>query len=122
MLGIPLMQEDFEEDEIAGEIVTPDEEIEKMDDAIKTKRGPGRPRKILTGKLTENSVCHVKSKHIDVRYHFIRDAVKKHPIKILYLPTEKMIADVLTKALPKKNHDRCILGLGLQSDNTSAVT
>jgi hypothetical protein len=74
------------------------------------------------GKLTENSVYHARSKHIDVRYHFIRDAVKKHPIKILYLPTEKMIADVLTKALPKENHDRCILGLGLQSDNTSAVT
>jgi hypothetical protein len=65
------------------------------------------------GKLTENSVYHARSKHIDVRYHFIRDAVKKHPIKILYLPTEKMIADVLTKALPKENHDRCILGLGL---------
>jgi hypothetical protein len=74
------------------------------------------------GKLTENSVYHARSKHIDLRYHFIRDAVKKHPIKILYLPTEKMIADVLTKALPKENHDRCILGLGLQSDNTSAVT
>jgi hypothetical protein len=50
MQEIPLMQ-DFEEDEIAGEIVTPDEEIEKMDDSIKTKRGPGRPRKILTGKV-----------------------------------------------------------------------
>jgi hypothetical protein len=74
------------------------------------------------GKLTENSVYHARLKHIDGRYHFIRDAVKKHPIKILYLPTEKMIADVLTKALPKENHDRCILGLGLQSDNTSAVT
>jgi hypothetical protein len=74
------------------------------------------------GKLTENSVYHARSKHIDVRYHFIRDAVKKHPIKILYLPTEEMIADVLTKALPKENHDRCILGLGLQSDNTSVVT
>jgi hypothetical protein len=50
MQEIPLMQ-DFEEDEITGEIVTPDEEIEKMDDAIKTKRGPGRPRKVLTGKV-----------------------------------------------------------------------
>ncbi|KAH0819425.1 hypothetical protein GEV33_003366 [Tenebrio molitor] len=50
MQEIPLMQEDFK-DEIAGEIVTPDEEIEKMDDAIKTKRGPERPRKILTGKV-----------------------------------------------------------------------
>jgi hypothetical protein len=49
MQEIPLMQEDFEEDEIAGEIITPDKEIEKMDDSIKTKRGPGRPRKILTG-------------------------------------------------------------------------
>jgi hypothetical protein len=73
------------------------------------------------GTLTENSVYHARSKHIDVRYHFIRDAVKKHPIKILYLPTEKMIADVLTKALPKENHDRCILGLGLQSDNGSVT-
>jgi hypothetical protein len=51
MQEIPLMQEDFEEDEIAGEIITPDKEIEKMDDSIKTKRGPGRPRKILTGKV-----------------------------------------------------------------------
>jgi hypothetical protein len=50
MQEFPLMQ-DFEEDEITGEIFTPDEEIEKMDDAIKTKRGPGRPRKILTGKV-----------------------------------------------------------------------
>jgi hypothetical protein len=48
MQEIPLMQEDFEEDEIAGET---DKEIEKMDDTIKTKRGPGRPRKILTGKV-----------------------------------------------------------------------
>jgi hypothetical protein len=53
MQEIPLMQEDFEEDEIAGEIVTPDEEIEKMEDSIKTKRGPGRFRKILTGKKLE---------------------------------------------------------------------
>ncbi|KAJ3628444.1 hypothetical protein MTP99_015748 [Tenebrio molitor] len=51
MQEIPLIQEDFEEDEIAGEIITPDKEIEKMDDSIKIKRGPGRPRKILTGKV-----------------------------------------------------------------------
>ncbi|KAJ3632207.1 hypothetical protein MTP99_009227 [Tenebrio molitor] len=60
MQEIPLMQEDFEEDEIAGEIVTPDEEIEKMEDSIKTKRGPGRFRKILTGKSwkSEETVSH----------------------------------------------------------------
>ncbi|KAI3646031.1 hypothetical protein MP228_008959 [Amoeboaphelidium protococcarum] len=43
---------------------------------------------------------HSRSKHIDVRHHFIRYCVKKGDLRIVYCPTEKMIADIMTKALP----------------------
>ena len=52
------------------------------------------------GKLAENPVHHSRSKHIDVKHHFIRQVLKEHPVDLTYLPTEKMLADVLTKGLP----------------------
>ena len=50
-------------------------------------------------KMTENPVLHDNSKHIEVRYHFIRDMVQKGAIKLKYVPTEEQVADVLTKPL-----------------------
>lgn len=41
-----------------------------------------------------------RSKHIDTRYHFVKDYVEKGLVKCTYCPTENMLADVLTKALP----------------------
>ena len=51
--------------------------------------------------MTENTVFHDKSKHIEVRYHFIRDMVQKGAIKLKYVPTEEQVADVLTKPLAR---------------------
>lgn len=65
------------------------------------------------GKLAENPVFHSRSKHIDVRHHFIRDVLKRHPVKLLYLPTEQMIADALTKGLPGPKLTECSSGFGL---------
>jgi hypothetical protein len=45
---------------------------------------------------------HDRSKHIDVRYHFIKDWVKKDKIKLNWIPTDKQLADIMTKALPKQ--------------------
>ena len=42
---------------------------------------------------------HDKSKHIEVRYHFIQDMVQKRAIKLKYVPTEEQVVDVLTKPL-----------------------
>ena len=49
--------------------------------------------------LSKNPVHHDRSKHIDLRYHFIRDCVETGKIDIEYVGTEDQLADVLTKPL-----------------------
>ena len=41
-----------------------------------------------------------RSKHVDIRYHFIRDLAEQKRIKITFMPSEEMPADLMTKALP----------------------
>ena len=46
-----------------------------------------------------NPILHDKSKHIEIKYHFIWDMVQKGDVKLKYVPTEEQVADVLTKPL-----------------------
>ena len=52
-------------------------------------------------KLTENLVFHDRSKHIEIRYHFIRDYIQRGAMKLQYISTDEQVADILTKALQK---------------------
>jgi hypothetical protein len=52
-------------------------------------------------KLSENPVFHDKSKHVEIKYHYIRDLVQKGVVKLQYIGTDEQIADVLTKPLSK---------------------
>ncbi|GAA0169316.1 transmembrane signal receptor [Lithospermum erythrorhizon] len=52
-----------------------------------------------TIKLSKNPVMHGRCKHIDVRYHFLRDMVKEGTITLSYCRSEDQVADVMTKAL-----------------------
>ena len=65
--------------------------------------------------LTKDGSYHARTKHIDIRYHFIRFVVQDKSISLFYCPTENMTADILTKALPNIKAKHFAYALGLRS-------
>jgi len=49
--------------------------------------------------LANNPVHHGRTKHIDIKYHFVRNRVESQEIRVEYVPTDEMVADALTKPL-----------------------
>ena len=64
--------------------------------------------------LAKNQHIHGRTKHIDIKYHFIRDMVEAGRIKLTYCASENMIADMLTKGLHVKQFEklRGLAGVG----------
>nr|KYP40500.1 Copia protein [Cajanus cajan] len=50
--------------------------------------------------LAKNPVNHGRSKHIDVRFHFIREQIKKRKVELEHVESRAQAADVFTKPLP----------------------
>ena len=50
-------------------------------------------------KIAKNDMVQPRTKNINIRYHFSRQAIKSGEVKLIYCPTELMLADALTKAL-----------------------
>jgi hypothetical protein len=44
---------------------------------------------------------HDKSKHIEIKYHYIRDMVQRKEVMVQYLPIDEQVVDVLTKILSR---------------------
>jgi hypothetical protein len=65
--------------------------------------------------IAMNPIQHSRVKHMDVRTHFIRDHLDKEDLKLIWCPTEDMIADIFTKALPQGDHRKFTQLLGLRS-------
>ena len=51
-------------------------------------------------KLFQNPVMHNRSKHIETKFHYVRDKAEDGTISIHYVPTDKMAAEIFTKSLP----------------------
>lgn len=65
-------------------------------------------------KLSENQTFHKRTKHIHVKYHLLRDMVKNNEILLIYMPTNEMLADILTKALGSNKHKSICNNLNLK--------
>ena len=63
--------------------------------------------------LTKDHQYHARTKHIDIRFHFIRYIVENGSIRLVYCPTDDMTADMLTKALPSVKAKYFMSQLGL---------
>ena len=63
--------------------------------------------------LSKNPVQHSRTKHIEIRHHFLRDNVQKGNISIEKVSSEDNIADILTKPLKREPFNLLRLGLGL---------
>ncbi|GJS18121.1 putative ribonuclease H-like domain-containing protein [Tanacetum coccineum] len=61
-----------------------------------------------------NNVQHSRSKHIDIRHHFIREQVEKGVVELYFVRTEYQLADIFTKALPRERFEFILPRLGMK--------
>ncbi|GJR73330.1 retrovirus-related pol polyprotein from transposon TNT 1-94 [Tanacetum coccineum] len=61
-----------------------------------------------------NPVQHSRTKHINIRYHFIKEHVEKGTIELYFVGTEYQLADLFTKALPKERFEYLVHRIGMR--------
>lgn len=61
--------------------------------------------------LAKNPVHRQRCKHIDTKYHFIRETITSGRVILQYCPTDQMVADVLTKPTTKKKLESFALNM-----------
>ena len=72
--------------------------------------------------LTKDGSFHARTKHIDIRYHFIHFIVDSGSFLLVYCPTADMTADTLTKALPSVKVKHFATALGLRTTSGGVLT
>nr|GEY56897.1 hypothetical protein [Tanacetum cinerariifolium] len=65
--------------------------------------------------LSCNNVQHSRAKHIDIRYHFIKEQVENEIVELYFVRTKYGLADIFTKPLPRERFNFLIKKLGMRS-------
>ncbi|GJZ54645.1 retrovirus-related pol polyprotein from transposon TNT 1-94 [Tanacetum coccineum] len=65
--------------------------------------------------LCRNNVQHSRAKHIDARYHFIKEQVENEIVELYFARTEYQLADIFTKPLPRERFNFLVEKLGIKS-------
>jgi hypothetical protein len=65
--------------------------------------------------IAANPIHHARIKHMELKAAFLRENLENATVKFVYCPTEMMVADVLTKALPGPQHERLCRKMGMRS-------
>ena len=68
-------------------------------------------------KVLQNPVNHGHAKHIDIKYHHIRDEVKRGEVQLEYCETATMLADIMTKGLHGPRHKDLTAALGIRASS-----
>ena len=55
--------------------------------------------------ISNNLVMHTKTKHIAIKYHYLRELVQDKEVKMEYVNKKEQIVDIFTKELPKDTHE-----------------
>jgi len=63
--------------------------------------------------FSKNPVEHKRTKHINIRYNFVREAITTDKVALEHFATDDMVADPITKALGKNKHDKHVKAMGL---------
>ena len=63
--------------------------------------------------FSKNTVEHKRTKHIDIRYHVVREAITTDKVTLEHCATDNMMADPMTKKLGKTKHEKHVEAMGL---------
>ncbi|GJS65652.1 hypothetical protein Tco_0680216 [Tanacetum coccineum] len=68
-----------------------------------------------------NNVQHLRAKHIDIRYHFIKEQVENGIMELYFVRTEYQLADIFTKLLSQERFNFLIDKLGMRSMSSETL-
>ncbi|GKD03879.1 hypothetical protein Tco_1178853 [Tanacetum coccineum] len=68
-----------------------------------------------------NNIQHSRSKHIDIRHHFIREQVENGVVELYFMETDYQLADIFTKVLPRERFEFILPRLGMKSMSSESL-